>query len=516
MRGVALCCGFNAYEKHPLTTAVNDATTIHSTLMRNRLYNSDRALMRLSKPITHDHATGAEILDSLEKAASGTADLVWFSFSGHGVVTNGELHLLLPKWMESREEKYAVRASALEGILRGNRGKKFVLVLDACNTGAFGMKTRDFEVAPPRAEEAIASSGGVVFSACAHDQLASDGDPAAGAINGLFTHCLLEVLQSHQQSDAALGVLKLFFASARATRATRRSAQVPMLYANGLTDDFQVLEGQEDATEAKPSADGLVRLSLEVPAKLCNELHLFVNNAVAIKRAGYIGLLAAERQLERLAGELYKYRAPRYIVEDFSANVREAYSNARKSIIASTTPSYFQDWRDGGGGQSLLYANEEFIRVRNGRVIRFFFVQGPDITNRYPELTNILREHLSKGVHAVVVDVSGYGANVLKEVWAGQPVNLDSLEFAFVDGAVFLKTIFAMSGISIEVDQGHTTCRLQYVQWLKPFLTSRPRRIFRPRPDRNDPDDLSWGLPLNDSDVETLRTEIEASILDRA
>jgi uncharacterized caspase-like protein len=249
MRGVALCCGFNAYKEAPLATAVNDATSVHSTLMANRLYGRDAALMRTSRPITHDTATAYDVLSALEALAGGPADLIWFSFSGHGQVAKGELQLLLPLWAKSRNTRYAIGSTALDTVLRQHRHKRFIVVLDACQTGAFGM--RDIE--PAHVGQSLTTPGVVVLSSCGYDQRASDGDVPSGLINGLFTHCLLTLLRSHQQANTTLSALKLFIDAATLMRSHHTSTQRPTLYANGLVDDFTVLLG-DDSTSASGSA----------------------------------------------------------------------------------------------------------------------------------------------------------------------------------------------------------------------------------------------------------------------
>lgn len=258
---------------------------------------------------------------------------------------------------------------------------------------------------------------------------------------------------------------------------------------------------------------GLERITLDVPSKLVNELRTFVDNVVAIKRSGYIGLDAAERQLERLAGEFYKYRAPRYVVRDFSVNVTEAYSNAKSMIVACTTPSYFDDWRDNGGGRSLLYANEEFVRLKQGRVIRFFFVQDDDYERRHTGIGNILRSHVTKNVEAIVVVVSAYGEDVLKQVFGDGPTDLDLLECAFVDSGIFMRTIFEKDDTSVEVAQEPQICNVEYRQRLRPFLVSRPNRMFRATLAKDRPEEIVFGEQLSDAEVNKLRVAIEANIL---
>ncbi|MFZ6182398.1 hypothetical protein [Nannocystis pusilla] len=260
--------------------------------------------------------------------------------------------------------------------------------------------------------------------------------------------------------------------------------------------------------------DGLERLEGEVPRKIVNELKAFLEHVREIKRKGYIGLNAAERKLEILAREFYAYRGTRYIVDEFSANVTEAYENAKSTIIACTTPAYFAQWRDSGGGRSLLYANEDFVRQRGGRVIRLFFVPEHDFERRYPELANIVRGHVASRVEVIVIDVGAYDARVVNEVFDG-PMDLNKLEFAFVDGSIFLRTIFAANEkINIEVAQEPQACRHEYQKFLRPFLVNRPRCLYRPvLIERGD--SVEFGAPLSDASVDELRATIEASMYRR-
>jgi len=74
-----------------------------------------------------------------------------------------------------------------------------------------------------------------------------------------------------------------------------------------------------------------------------------------------------------------------------------------------------------------------------------------------------------------VVDVDSYGPTVLQEVFKDpRPDDLNSLECAFIDGQVFLKTHFAANDdLKIEVDQRPTRCKNEYKTHLRPFLDSR-------------------------------------------
>jgi hypothetical protein len=474
MRGVAVCCGFNRYEVRPLDRAVNDAAILYTRLIESGMFNTAPDLIGKGEVFTQ-RTQASVILAALTRAAMSTADLVWFSFSGHAMVSSeGDLRLLLPGWRRDGSEDvkrtYSIRAEEIEVVLRSRRAsKKFVVVLDACHSGAFGTGTVTRDVGRP-VEEQISDAGAVVISSCTEDQLAADGHPGSRDLNGAFTAAVIKVLEDHTRTRAPLSVLQLFLAA----KDQIRNGQVPTLYVNGLTDDFLVLgEARHDS-----SIDGIAQLSAEVPAKIKSELTSFLASVVQIHRRQRLGLLHAERQLEGLAAEFYRYGDDTFVVPSHNSNVIEAFDNARSCIVGCTTPAYVDEWRHRANG--LLGANREFIRRHGGRVIRFFFARD-DFRTRVPGLLDVVRDHARAGVLAVVVNVDSFGPAVLQEVFKDpRPDDLSSLECAFIDSRVFLKTHFVANGdLKIEVDQRPTRCQNEYKAQLRPFLSSSNGMLFR-------------------------------------
>src|SRR5215510_1293098 len=182
MRGIAVCCGFNNYEIGPLVRAENDAVMLYTKLTESGSFNAAPDLVGQGGVFTQRTSANA-ILTAFTRAASSTADLVWFSFSGHAVVSSeGELRLLLPGWRHDAsaadQRTYSIGAREIENVLRSRlASKKFVVLLDTCYSGAFGAAavTRDVSTV---VEHQLASAGAVVISSCARDQQASDGIPA--------------------------------------------------------------------------------------------------------------------------------------------------------------------------------------------------------------------------------------------------------------------------------------------------------------------------------------------------
>ena len=212
--------------------------------------------------------------------------------------------------------------------------------------------------------------------------------------------------------------------------------------------------------------------------------------------------------MERLAVRFYETRQPNFTVDDFAAHVTEAYENAKESVVACTTPSYFDEWRESGVAQRLALTNESFVREKKGRVIRFYFVNG-EFKQRYPDLANILRDHLTRGVEAFVVHVDRYEHTVMKEVFGTGQVNLDIFEQAFVDARIYLRTRFDANAVKIEVDQRRAQCLNQYKTSLRRFLSEWQGGLYRPKIDPMSPFEIQWGVPLAPRDLSALREDVD-------
>jgi Caspase domain len=156
MGSVAVCCGFNHYEHVPsLAGAMNDAVHPYAELTTNPAFNADPGLARIGHVFSQKTTSADEVLAAFARAAGSSAELVWFSFSGHAVISDrGELHLLLPTWRgdgsEEDRHRRSIAARDLEDVMRPHLPyKKLVIVIDACFSGAFrgAALTRDIQPA---------------------------------------------------------------------------------------------------------------------------------------------------------------------------------------------------------------------------------------------------------------------------------------------------------------------------------------------------------------------------------
>lgn len=476
MKGIAVCCGFNNYEFRPLDRAENDAAILYTRMTESETFNDAPELIGKGAVFTQ-HPSADEILAAFTRAAASSAELVWFSFSGHAVVSgDGELRLLLPDWRrnasEAHKRRYSIGAGQIENVLRSHLAtKKFVVVLDTCHSGAFGYSaaTRDLT---DGIGERIAGAGAVVISSCTGDQLASDGTAGSRELNGAFSAAVIDVLDDRIETGTPLSVLQLFLEA----KARTRNGQLPTLYASGLTDDFAIL-GSLRQDSPGSLGDGIVPLAAEVPATLKPKLATFLSSLVQIRRHQRVGLIHAERQLDSLTAEFYRYGNDTFIVPGHSSHVTEAIDNARTCIVGCTTPAYVERFHLDGLG--LLGPIREFIARRGGRVSRFFFVPD-DFERRVPGLLDVVREHIEAGVLVVVVNVDSFSPVVLQEVFKDPaPRDLSSLECTFIDGKILLKTHFAANGeLKIELDQRPDRSRHEYRAHLGPFLASRKGKLF--------------------------------------
>jgi len=496
MRGIAVCCGFNGYDVGPLEGAVNDATILYTRLLESGAFNAAHDLVDKGEVFTQP-TTACAILAALGRAATSTAELVWFSFSGHAIVSPaGELRLLLPGWRRDADDRerdtYSIGAGQIANQLRSLAGaKKFLVVLDTCYSGAFGGGAGGRDVTT-LLEDEIAG---------AKDQVAYDRRTGSRPPNGAFTAAVIEVLDSHVRTGAALSALQLF----REAKGKIRNGQQPTLYVNGLTEDFLVLG---KSSSQRPS-DGIVPLSAEVPATLKDELSALLNSLVQIRRQQRVGLVHAERQLQNLAAEFCRYGDDTFVVPGHNSNVAEAFDSARTCIVGCTTPAYIEAWRHGGLG--LLGAIREFIATQGGRVVRFFFVPA-DFENRVPGVLDIVRDHIAAGVISVIVDVDSFGPTVLQEVFKHpRPADFSSLECTFVDGKIFLRTHFAANGeLKVELDQRSARCHHEYRSQLRPFLSSSTGVLFGAK--LQDGGDGVLLSPLQRDDISELRQQLESDL----
>jgi len=412
MRGVAVCCGFNNYSAGPLRTAVNDAVLLYSRLTASESFD---ALDVVKSELFSQPTSANAILEALTRAALSPVEMVWFSFSGHAIVTrDGELRLLLPDWRRDANEdvqrRYSIGACEIENVLRARLGsKKFVVLLDTCYSGAFG----DFGIGRDvglAAEKQIASAGAVVISSCARHQLAHDGRPESGDRNGAFTDAVIKVLDDHAETGAPLSVLQL-------------------------------------------------------------------KSVVQLRRRRRVGLAHAVRQLESLAAEFYRYGDDTFVVPSHNSNIAEAIDNARTCIVGCTTPAYIENWQH--GGLELMGAIREFIARHGGRVIRFFFVPDDFENRVPGVLDVVRDHVEAGVLAVIVnVDSFGPALlqEVFKDP---RPDDLSSLECTFVDGKTFLRTHFAANGeLKVEVDQRPDRSHHEYKTQLRPFLSSSKGVLF--------------------------------------
>ncbi len=506
MKGIAICCGFNKYEEAtPLARAVNDAALLYAKLTGNEAFHSDPSLVGAGEVFTQK-TTAEAILSAFRRAAAGAADLVWFSFSGHAAISaTGELRLLLPEWCsggsEENQRRFSIGAHDLEAVLRTHlTNKKFLVVLDACHSGAFGSGVVMRDVMRP-IEEQIASAGAVVISSCTRSQLAVDGYLGRPGLNGAFTKALIEVLEDHARARTALSVLRLFAEVKRRLS----NGQVPTLYANGLTEDFLILTDAGNARR-EPEPQGISRVLVEVPTNLEDVLKEFLESVVEIQKRRRVGLVHAEQQLASLANEFYKYRDNTFVVSGYNSDAVEAFENARRSIVGCTTPAYCDEWHR--SGVRLRRANEQFIQ-KGGRVTRFFFVR-QHFQERTRGMLGVIHDHVKARIRVVLVNVDSYGPTVLQQVFRNPRADdLSSLECAFIDGQVFLKTHFAANGdLNIEVDQRPTRCRYEYRTQLQPFLDSRNGTLSEASLKPGSPDELVF-RELTTGEVDSLRQQLK-------
>ncbi|MEM9542101.1 MAG: caspase family protein [Cyanobacteria bacterium P01_E01_bin.42] len=197
MANHAICIGINEYEREKrwdsLSWAMNDARKVRDFLAEkekfdNIFYFADDAepisiLGRIyrAKP-THNNLIHF-FTEFFEDVQFGDRDNIWFFFSGHGIVQNGEDYLMPCDGSVRAIERTALSVREITQYLRQSGVENIVLFLDACRNvyrdgkGYFGRDT---------------IKGIVTFYSCQPGRISYEIDAIE---QGSFTYALLESLQ---------------------------------------------------------------------------------------------------------------------------------------------------------------------------------------------------------------------------------------------------------------------------------------------------------------------------------
>jgi hypothetical protein len=134
--------GVNHYEDEAISAlkvCVGDVRAVHELLTADARIGYDRAKMRLLVDEGGDALpTRAEVLGSLKAMASRaeTEDMLFFYFSGHGMVKDDESYLLPGDARHINLADTAIPLRRVRELVEGSAAHAKVIVLDACHSGA--------------------------------------------------------------------------------------------------------------------------------------------------------------------------------------------------------------------------------------------------------------------------------------------------------------------------------------------------------------------------------------------
>jgi len=131
-------------------------------------------------------------------------DLLVLYFSGHGVRDElGALYLAVKNTIRTRLRSTAVKSDYIREVMDQSRSKRQVLILDCCNSGAYGQGTKAATgVSIGTATAFEAGYGRIILTASDSTQFAWEGNKVIGETdNSLFTHYLIEGLEGEADQD---------------------------------------------------------------------------------------------------------------------------------------------------------------------------------------------------------------------------------------------------------------------------------------------------------------------------
>ncbi|MBE9530592.1 MAG: SUMF1/EgtB/PvdO family nonheme iron enzyme [Proteobacteria bacterium] len=131
-------------------------------------------------------------------AKSSKDDLLLLYFTGHGVKDrSGELYFAIKETENDLLGGTAIPASSIKEMMNKSNSRRQVLILDCCHSGAFAKGFKGSEM-PAITEDTfdVKGYGRAILTASNAVQYAADADKSEGQDHSLFTHYLIEGLQT--------------------------------------------------------------------------------------------------------------------------------------------------------------------------------------------------------------------------------------------------------------------------------------------------------------------------------
>ena len=172
----ALVIGIDAYPGRPLFACVKDATEIAEILE----WNGDESL-NCEMHLHTDVPTKAKLIELVTNFFAGDTTTAIFYYSGHGYVNELGGFIVTP---DAQQFDTGVPMDTILQIANNSASKNRVIILDCCNSGAFG------EPRIPAGVMVGLREGTTILTASRKNQVALEVNG-----HGIFTNLLLEALK---------------------------------------------------------------------------------------------------------------------------------------------------------------------------------------------------------------------------------------------------------------------------------------------------------------------------------
>ncbi len=172
----ALVVGINNYTTAPLKGCINDASAFATTIEKNG-DGSPNFAVRLETNIS----TKSELKTMIKELFEGDSDIALLYFSGHGFVNELGGYIVTPDHQRNDE---GVSMDEILVLANKSKAKDKVIILDCCNSGAFGSPV----ITGSNSAQII--EGVVILTASRSDESAIEVNG-----HGMFTNLLIDALQ---------------------------------------------------------------------------------------------------------------------------------------------------------------------------------------------------------------------------------------------------------------------------------------------------------------------------------
>ncbi len=200
-RKFALIIGNSQYDDanlSQLTAPAADVRALDELLRAPEIGGFDALQTLANRPFAEVHPAIADFF-----ADKKPDDLLLLYFSGHGLLDpQGRLYLAVKNTRNDRLSGSAVASLFLKDEMDNSRAKRQVLILDCCQSGAFGQGAKGAPGAQAITDATFEGRGRVVLTATDKTQPAWEGNRIIGGVEtSIFTHFIVEGLKTGAAAD---------------------------------------------------------------------------------------------------------------------------------------------------------------------------------------------------------------------------------------------------------------------------------------------------------------------------